>query len=1443
MLHLVGSEVEIRGLDQAESSVGRAETHTSNQYLPFRWVPPATGEQLLQSAALATVLLALREMGMSLRDARLIVDAIVRELVENIALYGAESQDDAPPHALIGASLVTVPPTPSPNDAADAPHYAGPSDAEPEAMAIRLLIGDSGKGLVARLSPHLPGLSTMDSKGGHPWEAAGTIAERTILWAFERWSTSDPNSMGPRLGTRGLWRVLRIIRTNGGAVLVRSADAFCGYAHGSEGGVKVVRESRPASMVGTMFDITVLPPPTGIDSHAITTLETGPAIDFRWVPVRADDSDMFDAVYKVAREHDVIMTVDGWGTRVSHERLVEILDIAARLASPSIMAVVVAGINPMHLHHAVDAIHHRRSPADSTADHEDDSFLLLDEAGKSVWCGGTQEVRKLLNRLLTYGPLRISDYPDTAGPRKLLINQARLVDLNEDIVSLAIRPADVVRQLQHMAQSALNDAIDHDRPGIIRGAYRTPTLRLTDRWIDVEEVVHRTIGIATAAFLLMQKVAVEVPQALHKDTHMVQVGPVTLHLSQAFMESAGLHGTVYVMADEFDHPAGVDRIRAGTEVILCCDILLTDNSVRRAVTEILSWGAVPRAIVVPIDGRVDSGSIQVHGTIVPVARLVRTEIPAPQVPPEEIVDIDPLLRTPVPQRFLHRKRDLLWERDAFLDGCAEQPRIIGLGHIERPAHGHFTVYLDAGKVIDSHSSFSEEVAERMASAALQWLDQPLSIPRENSRYAESAEGKQIVVCYPGLPDDYAGRIARLIARRIVSPSRPSETVHTLPVPRSVAGSRWAFPEGLDKFPSGCEVILTDWGCMNAFTIMQLIRLASEAGASRILGLVMMSQLHTHEERALTMIRAVSGRSNVSTRSPDNQEGLREENRSDELTVPTRVRFLTALGISAVPRGNCPLCRLAAQLSSDADNGLLPSPIREHARRLSSQLGPITREEAVNREADAFGAPVQTEEAVAYIRLRDDLVEALRSTSRSQSVADQVADLALHPRGLAPHAMIRLLAAERQWLKLPPLRFSDCQDHVAQVAYAVAGDGEVNEQLRLQATVVLASVAPDMLVARLPRLWANSIHSRTLLIHTIYSLYHIVLRDPGEIPVSMEELRMKIRTCLEASYFEYGSENEAEEMDWLLRYVLYAVDRVEQSDLEPQEAWSRLRQYYIHKLENHADAEEALIRILLQLGEMQAQYNPPDWDLMWRDWRTVESFVQQQVVPFLEPLSDVLLGEFAANYFGERQREWLQADGAVRKLTHLVSTMRSWHTTDRTANELATAWANVADQLEELRLTIISGEEEPRLATLAFFVSACPTPLVQTLRGCIAEAEARHMPVYITVSLDGIDEVRVFCHETLLRNAIMQLIDNVATHRDLQHSHLRVNLDITLIVNNNQVMLKFRNTGTRPSDRPGKGIASFQRRLRTFSADLVIITPSENWTFEAQIHLQRWTASG
>jgi hypothetical protein len=293
--------------------------------------------------------------------------------------------------------------------------------------------------------------------------------------------------------------------------------------------------------------------------------------------------------------------------------------------------------------------------------------------------------------------------------RAWLAGQPRLVRSVGDSIQLAVQPSDVNAQLHRFVTEALKAAIDGGGPGVLRGRYRTPNLGLTDRWVNASELLAGTVGSGVAAFLLAQDLATTLPDAINQETRVVQISPEVRNLSRLLAESVGLRHEVVQMADEFGSPEAEEPLPAGTPVLVCGDVLLTQNNAQRALTELVGWGVVPKAVVVPLDARDQRSPIEIDGLQIPVIALA--EVTSGRIDPKDgpIEDIDPIFRVPVGES-LTEPQPHRWTEEEFLRMSAELPAVAGLGHVRRQLRRHFTVYFNAGSVVDSGSEIQEAIS-------------------------------------------------------------------------------------------------------------------------------------------------------------------------------------------------------------------------------------------------------------------------------------------------------------------------------------------------------------------------------------------------------------------------------------------------------------------------------------------------------------------------------------------------------------------------------------------------------------------------------------------------------------------------------------------------------------------------------------------------------------
>jgi len=188
--------------------------------------------------------------GLELADADTLTNVILYELLDNVWKH-AESTTWALVAAWARPS--TAPPKASEHVEAERGYLSWL--AQRQTPTLEIVLGDSGKGIVETLAEHYERAIT---SGGAPLNEERSRAASVLLWAFDRWSSSK-NERGER-GTRGLYRVDRIVKKYQGLVTLRCENKLVGWDHGGMSYDKEeVEEKRLPSIPGTIIHLW-LPP-------------------------------------------------------------------------------------------------------------------------------------------------------------------------------------------------------------------------------------------------------------------------------------------------------------------------------------------------------------------------------------------------------------------------------------------------------------------------------------------------------------------------------------------------------------------------------------------------------------------------------------------------------------------------------------------------------------------------------------------------------------------------------------------------------------------------------------------------------------------------------------------------------------------------------------------------------------------------------------------------------------------------------------------------------------------------------------------------------------------------------------------------------------------------------------------------------------------------------
>ncbi|RSM65393.1 hypothetical protein DMB66_16150 [Actinoplanes sp. ATCC 53533] len=1371
--------------------------HVKRRVLPFRWIPAKKGEDLFRSDEIVNVIRGLCVTGLKERDAQRLANSIVFELVENVAMH-ASAGTGAPPHALVGALVVdeslrrallrlrgeivgverAVPATPP--------------------GGLQLLVGDSGRGLVQTLQPHATpeDADRLPARGSGSWSGPQSVA----LWSLDRRSTSAGSREEIR-GTRGLWRVREVVRRYGGSLIIHTRDALAGYAFTGEVTTPLYGESS-WSAPGTLVEASIVWPDAEITPVVPATTAGREHVPLSWIRLHPTSvSGSLEGQAAPDPNAGLLLSIDGGRTQhMTHESLVAVLSRAASLARHNTVAVLVTGADPVTVDAAVDAIAH---PPEGAA--PSSPFLLIDGLRRTIWCGASPRHLELLHRAE-----HEADPPDQdAEFVALAADYPHLVRIDEGSARLVLHPAAVISQLEEKAAGRLRDALDNGEDIVQTGVFRTPSLNLTDRWFQSDELVERTVGTGVSAFLLAHHLARTLPRPLPLNTRVVQIGPLIRDVATLVADYLPLRDPVYELPD--DHPAlrlaiPLDR---GTPCILCCDVVLSTNRTIKVMRQLIDSDALPVAVVTIIDARRERGPIVVRGVEIQVIALTGfTPREITLDDPTDIIDIDPVFRTQVAEPAAPARR-YRWTEDSFLGECVHLPDIVGLGHVARPLERHFSAYFSAAALADTKSQFRDEISAEMLDTIVRWAGSadPVATP------------EVLRIFHVDSPRDYAAKLAGLVADRLNGHFGAGSLIRPEEIPRAVAGQTYAFPERLSRPPAGGDVILIDWGSFGATTLLQMMRLAAEGGARRIIVLVLLSQMSPHEERALTMMRAVG-------------DPARAE------PVPAEIRFITSLSITPMLSGDCTLCELITELRATRRSLNLPHEVASHADALVDVLVARDRTAVILSGLDAFGSPIGTEDAFAFIQLRGRLRDARRDTSRADKLADDLTHLRAAGDNRGAAALIRLLAAERRWLAQLPLSLSQCLKQVSRIAREVAVEDErFHDRLRLQAIVVLAVAGPEDLVRDLPEIWRSALGNPVLLRQLLYELWNALSTTLRHSEEDRRTLRQTVRRCVAIDAGEYPPPEDGKEMRSLLERLLERAE-VASDPRNPMDSWAFLRECYVAELYRHPKAETAAINLLVLLDSPPAGPEVLDeftWDTTRRLWQQISSFVSIRILPALPQLQDFLAGPFAQRFLAGQPVDPAGVADGLREIEALIRQLRG-----EKANSAVfrNAWRELNVRITRwYDMVIAPGTRAAPEAMLARLVDPCPSNLGTVLDACVAEHPGDvRLDGRLSNGGDQLD-VDVFCHRDLLREVTHHILE-AAVEGSGPQPRQSANVAIDVGTGAGEVRIRFRLprmpdavSKTAAIDRAGRLLSSFDGALQYAEAttgELVITLTLVRW---------------
>jgi adenine/guanine phosphoribosyltransferase-like PRPP-binding protein len=1068
-----------------------------------------------------------------------------------------------------------------------------------------------------------------------------------------------------------------------------------------------------------------------------------------------------------------------------------------------------------------------------------DPILVLGRHGDEVWCGGPVPLRAVLNLLSDgIGAVEVSNAHrcwQRAGGKpalfpEMLFAYGHLLSAGTGLIRLRISPSAVQRTIERAVSQVLEEVINHGGKGVDRGIFRAPTLRLTSRWIYVEKFLAGTIGVQLAAFVLAGKVGATLQGSAHSEepTAIFQVRSVPSQLTQYLSESLRLTGRYYSQPAELsigEPPVG-EQVPKGAKVVLCADIIRSEDTVRQAVANVAGRDADPLIIACLVDARDNHGPVRLLNRTIRVVSLTEVNI-AVKWPEGQVTEIDPVTLRPVaPARAWAESaqgRDLLTSFGRALD-------MLRLGHVDGPPHRHYSAFVNINALLQG------ETRDRITDAVLSNVEDALTDLRAQANQ-EAVMENPIAIWYVASDDDSETLVELVkIIRRSLAKKRIVVSIVT-PIPRVATGHTWEFPATISNVSEPTTLVIIHSWASTGSTLQQLVRLGAESGFSSIAAVCMLNQMDAKNAQFMRMLRAVSVAPIATVGAPSVADS------ASTVGIPVAIRFVAASGIVAFDTNGCPIC--ATQKRYQLDEEAAPPRLIRHAKQLCEMLR-LREWKDVARDPprDLFTVPVTDQEARDYLRWRRLLLRALRNVGDREEVMDRLRALT----GQTPPepewtgiGLIRLLAAEQQWLWLPPLRFRIAAELLSQVYASCLEQAGARTWLRVQVLMVMSAAVPYPSVALLPRLLQLAADDAVLIDQMLLDCRRLLLRTPGDSPIDVAQLRHNLLVCRD--YLERKRTDSAatltEEHLISVRRLLTDADYVLlPKPADEQAAWERLREDLVRPVVRHS-FEPDLLLVRSFVEDIEAvEPSPEEVREANRQWGTCVQQLQERVLVNLPPLLEILSGDFVSDLLGRREQTRLvsltrSGVGELGMMTDRLHALAQgpWRPTDPAWKALR---RELLDQINWWnRMFLTTHATDNTRALLVELIGSAPA----RPQWCVKKLlKAKQEQATIRTPENG--QVDVFCPERLLDQILAHLLENVEKHRvknafcQLEIEHLRPDRGI--------VQMVVRNSGTAPSAQPGHGLKALSDKLRPFGGKLTGQDLAEGeWTFAAVATLPLW----
>jgi hypothetical protein len=1457
--HVVGPSVRFlsgnSSSDPQPSAVFKPEETTHHLYryiFPLVWLSSKEKEHTEAVAFFLRHVIGEPARGVEPLDAAAIANVILYELIDNADRHAQSSG-----YALVAARVRIAGNMPRPNDFYTTDREYLEWLRRADRPFVEIVVGDSGHGVHRTLRlAYDEAVASREIEPLTEWSEDANV----IGWALDRWSSRD--SVDSRRGTRGLYRVNRVVTKYEGLLSLRSGTTVVAADHGGSAHDALRFVETRASTPGTTIRLWV---PAFREATAPRSMPVSSAnMAFRFVRLgaltatgitREARHTLSRALHSKTRAQPCVVGVVDGGAE-SREAIESALTQAVELRHPAALILfglpggwdlISGAIESVNLQHRRS----RRADEHASAEHFEiwDPVLVVGASSSHrAWVGATADVRKILDILLDKGHISARAFteilPDArrrGDVRRILRNDAALATIH---AKGEITSRISFQLLADHVRTKLRRHILTHRAGVYTGPFVTPSLTTVALWLDVPQILANICTPVTALFVLADEVrqlpGVSEPAAVLTDSS--SASPQHAELLRRFLNAERVE--IIAGDTQLRETDGVRALEPGISVVVYADVISSGESIARCVAQAVRDNARVISVVCIVDGRTaPSDTLDFHGVSIPLISLTTADRhqfdnqrrnPAPTYISPITHQREPPYRNPQSPKYAVTPEQL--------SSLLKRTESLHFRHIaNKILNRHFTLYLDPGRAMTD-----VKVVDAVVGA----------IERHRKSRGERSKGYEL--WHAG--ETGTSAISQLAQR--VSDRLPAHTIRN--VQRRSTFGRWTFSMPADVQLGANAVVILDWGAITGATIAGLVNLALLRRAKDILVVIFVSQLPAGEELFLQSVRALRVRGDTTDLQlallhdiePTHKVSARQTG-SRSANTPLSITFLSRYEIEAYTPAACPACK---QLNRMAHEQYPTSLLAQYAASYEARrLRRWRRDELTSGLAGMLGAPrLHSSGALWMAEFRSLLHEALASTQRREAVVGVLTQLAKQAASDTPlagevAALLHFLALETQWLSRPPLHFPQLRELLASICASVTERTDMDTDTLVSALVVYRTGAKNQFAMSFLHLFETVKHRPEGLAQLLYSAFTFITRPYVQSPGALRPL-LDALTQIESTVRvqgEHVNNDVVPTLSALVARAEYEHARGLHERDSPARAWRQLRLALDNEhRKSHPSTVVAIKEMLpgpdaatIEAAVEQVARNCDsgldadvlDWIRALDDeWTPCRRFLDRTILPLLGKLSAVLDGDDFASFVGPdtatRLRELVQSKASVAE-SEFGTLIRTISLNPERLLERRN-WSLFRTEVLWYYEHVFRPEDSVGTpATLVEFLRSAPSVLpavAERVLRATAGDWADKLTIELSERLSSTNAV-VFCPTNLLQEIIKHLLRNAFENRT-DHKTPGIRLSVRLESNyikllagawQTQVSANFR-----APDHSG-GLVDFDRRLKAFGGSVQQFVPPES----------------